>query len=92
MALEVEPETNTHTHTHTHTRKESEASGARLSSKEVTGNAGDTGSIPGSGRPLEEERATHSSIPIWEIPWTEAPGGYNPWGYKKVRHGLVIKQ
>ena len=25
--------------------------------------------------PLEEEMATHSSIPAWEIPWTEEPGG-----------------
>ena len=24
---------------------------------------------------LEEEMATHSSIPAWEIPWTEEPGG-----------------
>ena len=32
--------------------------------------------IPGSGRedPLEEEMATHSSIPAWKIPWTEEPG------------------
>ena len=33
-----------------------------LSSKESTGNAGDAGSIPGSGRSLEEGMATHSSI------------------------------
>jgi len=25
--------------------------------------------------PLEEEIATHTSIPAWEIPWTEEPGG-----------------
>ena len=31
-------------------------------------NAGDPGSIPGSGRPLEEGRATHSSILVWRIP------------------------
>ena len=24
---------------------------------------------------LEEEMATHSSIFVWEIPWTEEPGG-----------------
>ena len=24
---------------------------------------------------LEEEMATHSSILVWEIPWTEEPGG-----------------
>ena len=32
--------------------------------------------------PLEEEMATHSSIPAWRIPWTEEPGGYSPWGHK----------
>ena len=25
--------------------------------------------------PLEEEMATHSSVPAWKIPWTEEPGG-----------------
>ena len=25
--------------------------------------------------PLEKERATHSSVLAWEIPWTEEPGG-----------------
>jgi len=30
-------------------------------------NAGDPGSIPGSGRFLEKEMATHSSILAWEI-------------------------
>ena len=25
--------------------------------------------------PLEKEMATHSSIPVWEIPWTEKSGG-----------------
>ena len=38
-------------------------------------NAGDPGSIPGLGRSLEEEVATHSSILVWRIPWTEKPGG-----------------
>ena len=27
-------------------------------------------SIPGSEAPLEKERATHSSILVWKIPWT----------------------
>ena len=27
------------------------------------------------GDPLEKEIATHCSIPAWEIPWTEEPGG-----------------
>ena len=38
-------------------------------------NAGDLGSIPGSGISLEKEMATHSSILAWRIPWTEEPGG-----------------
>ena len=32
----------------------------------------DSSSIPGWGRSLEKEMATHSSILAWEIPWTEA--------------------
>ena len=36
----------------------------------------------GQEDPLEEERATHSSVLVWEIPWTEEPGGYSPWGLK----------
>ena len=41
---------------------------------------GDEGSIPGLGRSLEEEMATHSSILAWRIPWTEEPGGLQPLG------------
>ena len=37
-------------------------------------NAGDPGSIPGSGRSPEKEMATHSSILAWRISWTEEPG------------------
>jgi len=48
-----------------------------LSSKESARDAGDTGdagSIPGSGKSLEEETATHSRILAWKIPWTEESG------------------
>ena len=40
-------------------------------------NAGDSemGSIPGLGRSLEGEMATHSHILARIIPWTEKPGG-----------------
>ena len=31
----------------------------------------------------EKEMATHSSILAWEIPWTEEPLGYSPWGQKE---------
>ena len=29
---------------------------------------------------LEKEMATHSNILIWEIPWTEEPGGLQSMG------------
>ena len=32
--------------------------------------------------PLEKEMATHSIILAWEIPCTEEPGRYSPWGCK----------
>ena len=45
------------------------------------GDAGDVGSIPGSGRPpLEERMATHSSVLAWKIPWTEEPDGLQSMG------------
>ena len=31
--------------------------------------------IPGSGRSLEKEMATHFSVLAWKTPWTEEPGG-----------------
>ena len=33
--------------------------------------------------PLEKRKATHSSILVWRIPWTEGPGGPRPLGHKK---------
>ena len=43
--------------------------------KESACNAGNLGSIPGQGDPLEKGMATHSSVLFWRIPWTEEPGG-----------------
>ena len=40
----------------------------------------------GQEDPLEKEMATHSSVPAWEIPWTEAPGGLQSMGPQRVRH------
>ena len=37
-------------------------------------NAGDPGLIPGLEDPLEKEMATHFSIIVWRIPWTDEPG------------------
>ena len=40
--------------------------------------------------PLEEEMATHSSILVWRIPWTERSlVGYSPWG-QRVRDDRAI--
>ena len=36
--------------------------------------------------PLEEDRATHSSILAWIIPWTQEPGGLKSIGSQRVRH------
>ena len=36
--------------------------------------------------PLEEGMATHSSILVWEIPWTEEPGGLQSIGLQRIRH------
>ena len=35
---------------------------------------------------LEKEKATHSSILARRIPGTEIPGGYSPWGCKRIGH------
>ena len=52
----------------------------------TAGAAGDLGSFPGSGDPLEEEMATYSSTLAWRIPWTEEPGGLQSTGPQRVRH------
>ena len=46
--------------------------------KNLSANAGDArdmGLIPGLGRALKEEMATHSSVLAWKIPWTEGHRG-----------------
>ena len=35
---------------------------------------------------LEKDMATHSSILVWKIPWTEEPGGLPSMGSQRVRH------
>ena len=40
--------------------------------------------------PLEEEKATHSSILAWEIPWTEEPGELQT--TKESNHNLTTIQ
>ena len=48
------------------------------------GDVRDEGSIPGWGRSPGGGHGNHSGIFSWEIPWTEKPGGYSPWGSKKL--------
>ena len=45
----------------------------------------------GKEDPLEKETATHYSILVWEIPWTEETGGLLFMGSQRVRHELVTK-
>ena len=40
----------------------------------------------GQEDPLKEEMATHSTILVWEVPWTEEPGGLQSMGSHRVRH------
>ena len=39
---------------------------------------------PGQEDPLELEMATHSSILVWEIPWTEEPGRLQSLGLQEL--------
>ena len=46
-------------------------------------NAGDAGLIPGSGRPLEKEMATHSNSPAWKKSQEKRSlAVYSPWSCK----------
>ena len=49
-----------------------------------SGHARDTGAIPASGIPLEEDMATHSSVFAWRTPWTEEPGGLQSMGLQSA--------
>ena len=40
----------------------------------------------GQEDPLEKGMATHSSILVWRIPWTEEPGWPQSMGSQRVRH------
>ena len=50
--------------------------------KNPPANAGDVGSIPGSGRSPGKGNG-NSSILAWKIPWTEEPGGPQSMGSQK---------
>ena len=38
----------------------------------------------GQEDPLEKGMATHSSILVWRIPWTEEPGGLQSMGSQRI--------
>ena len=40
----------------------------------------------GQEDPLEKKMAAHSSIFVWEIPWTEKPGKLQSMGSQRVGH------
>ena len=52
-------------------------------------NAGDPGSIPGSGISPEKDIETHSSTPAWKIPQTEEPGRLQSMGSQRVGNDLA---
>ena len=47
---------------------------------------------PGQEDARGKEMATHSSILVWRIPWTEEPGGLQSMGSQKVRLNRATKQ
>ena len=55
-----------------------------LDGKASACNAGDLGSIPGSGRSLEKEMAIYSSTLAWKIPWMEEPDRLQSMGCKEL--------
>ena len=56
------------------------------------GDIRDAGSIPESGRSLEKEVATHSSILAWITLYTEVPGGLQRVAHLAGRGGVAKSQ
>ena len=54
--------------------------------KDSACNVGNQSLIPGLGRSLEEEMATHSGIIAWKIPWMVEPGRLQSKGSQRVGH------
>ena len=57
--------------------------------KNLPANAGDIrdmGLIPGSGGSLGGGHGSPLQYSCLENSWTEEPGGYSPWGCKRVGH------
>ena len=59
--------------------------------KNMPASPGDAVSFVVGGDPLEKEMAIHSIL-VWEIPWTEKPGGLQSMGLQRARHDIAIKQ
>ena len=78
-----------HTHTHTHTHTVLIFIYIFLAAQMVKNLPAMQETWAGTlGRevPLEKERATHSSIPDWRIPWTEKPEGLQSMVLQRLRH------
>ena len=61
------------------------------SAMKKSASAADAGLTPGSGRSLEKEMVTQSSILVWETPWTEEPCGLQSIESQRVGHNWVTK-
>ena len=72
---------HTHTHTHTHMCFPGASDG-----KESACNPGDSGSIPGLGRPPGEGNGNPLQYSWWKIPWTEEAGELQSMGLQKLGH------
>ena len=59
-----------------------------ISGKESACNAGDLGSIPGSGRSPGQGNGNPLQYSWWKIPWTKEPGGLQFTGLQRVRTRL----
>ena len=60
--------------------------------KNLPVNAGDAGLITVLGRYPGEGNGNPLQFSVWEIPWTEEPGGLHPWGCRSIGHDLVTKE
>ena len=57
--------------------------------KNLPANAGDSGSVPGEGRPPGRENGNPLQYSCLEIPWTEEPGGLQFLWSQRVGHDRV---
>ena len=60
--------------------------------KNPPASAGDTGSVPESGRSPRGRNGSPSGILVCEIPWSEEPGGLQSTGSPRVGRDLVTKE